>query len=882
MMTPIQIAKFSFFRKLTTLVISVLLLLPAAGFGADLAQLHRLSLAELETQQQANPDSNDIKLALARKLGQSYQLRALDILNTIQPLQTEQSLQLHTQAMRCELNIRRGETELAEPFCSGLEQKLENDSLSTISRAVAYNALGYAHIRSGHGADAQRYFELALQEIGMEDDVTKVTLLHNRGVALMLSGLTEMAIEALAAADLAKDVLPPDDSLPSILAYNLGYVQAQAGNHEEALKSFASTIPWLEDTGQLARAFIAHTQVAISLNGLERYQDALNELLPWLSMPDLPTSTDSSAQAQLALAQSYLGLGDDNSAVQALLKGIQIAIDSNNPGRLRDLSLLYAELLLNRNEPETAAEYLNGLFEHFEQNDLRAGLGEAHQLLTRAYTAMGNQTDALVHSQLAIEALQQSQSDNFGRRLAALRVGNELDLRNQELALIRERQRTAETSQRLTQVIQVTVIAGLIIILIFVFLNMSRSANQREALAQREAADRLQEEVDARTLEVEQALEQKYASDKQKAELEIRVAKDDKLRVIGQLTGGVAHDFNNIMTVVQLCSELLLLNLNTAQKKLAQDILTAVNSGKAITRGLLAYARQQVLQPKAIELSGYVAANKNIFIRSINESIEFETQIDVSGGPLIIKADEGQLTSTILNLILNAKEASKPNCKIQLCVHRADDCVIIRIIDEGRGMTAKELETATEPFYSTKTMAEGSGLGLSMVEGFMKQSGGELSITSTPGKGSTIQLAFLAAHELPEEPETASEPITTAAGYSILLVEDEDQIRNIATMVLEQAGYKVVVANNGDDAIQKHQEINKVDLLITDLVMPGGISGSQLIAELRKSDPHLPVLLMSGYAADRPSNYPFLSKPFTMEALLRKVRELTVPSSVQS
>ncbi|MFT4888680.1 MAG: signal transduction histidine kinase [Pseudohongiellaceae bacterium] len=873
------LTRLSFGKNIATAC--TLLLIPTIGFGIELAQLHRLSLAELEAQQQLTPKSTDVKLALVRKLGQSYQQRALDILDTIKPDQQDRSLQLHVKAMRCELNIRRGETDLAAQFCEGLEPELENESVSTISRAVALNALGYENVRAGRGTLALQYFESGLQEIGLEDDVTKVTLLHNRGVALMLSGLTEMAIEALGAADLAKDVLPSDDSLPSILAYNLGYVQAQAGNHEEALKSYLSTIPWIEETGQLTRAFIAHTQVAISYNGIGRYQEGLDELLPWLSRTDFQASSDSTAHAQLALAQAYLGLGDDNSAERALLEGIQIASNSNNPGRLRELSLVYGELLLNRNEPEDAAEYLSNLFEELEHNDMRAGLGPAHQLLTEAYKAMGNYAEALIHSQHAIEAYQQSQTDNFGRRLAALRVSNQLDLKNQELSLVRERQRTAQASQRLTRVIQMAALAGLFIILILVFLNLSRKANRREAVAQREAADRLQTEVDARTVEVEQALEQKYASDKRKAELEIRVAKDDKLRVIGQLTGGVAHDFNNIMTVVQLCSELLLINLDTAQKKLAEDILKAVNSGKAITRGLLAYARQQVLQPTTLELSTYVEENKKLFMRSIDTSIEFETQVDVSNGPLIIKVDEGQLTSTILNLVLNAKEASQSNCKILLSVHRNENRVIIRITDEGRGMAEKELEASTEPFYSTKTMAEGSGLGLSMVEGFMKQSGGDLVITSTPGKGTTIELGFVIASELPAEKITASAATLAAARYTVLLVEDEDQIRNIATMVLEQAGYQVILAENGDDAIQKYQIIENLNLLLTDLIMPGGISGNQLIAELRKQDPNLPVLLMSGYAAEIPSGYPFLSKPFTMDALLGKVRELTLSSKTE-
>ncbi|MFK7864977.1 MAG: ATP-binding protein [Pseudohongiellaceae bacterium] len=844
--------------------------------AADLAELNLLSLDALEAEQRKSPNDTSVKLALARKLGQSFQQRALDTLETITLIEEDSSTVLQVLALQCELNIRRGEVQTAAPICDQVEAEVEKPGLTNVSRAYAYNAIGYVNVRAGRAAAALRNFEFGLQEIGMDDEVTKVTLLHNRGVALMLSGLTEMAIEAFEAADLARVILPADDTLPSVLAYNLGYVQAQIGNHAEALKSYASTIPWIEETGQLARAYIAHTQVAISLNGLGRYQEALDELLPWQDRSDFNASTDSTAQAQLALAQSYLGLDNYPMAEEVLLKGIQIATQSNNPSRLRELSLAYGELLLNQNKPEAAANYLNALFEQVEQNDMRAGLGPAHQLLTEAYSALGNHQEALKHSQNAIEAYQTSQSDDFNRRLAALRVTNELDLKNQELALARERELSANAAQRLAQLVELSVIVGLLMMMLFVYSTMSRKASKKEAQTQREAASKLQVEVDARTLEVEQALEQKYASDKRKAELEIRVAKDDKLRLIGQLTGGVAHDFNNIMTVVQLCSELLVQKLEPSQKKLAQDILTAVNSGKAITRGLLAYARQQVLQPTTIEIERFIDANRSIFMRSIDASITFDTEIDNSAGPLIIEADPGQLTSTILNLVLNAKEASEANCKIILKASRSGDQVIISLIDQGRGMEPHELKTATEPFYSTKTMAEGTGLGLSMVEGFMKQSGGELRIESNPGVGTKIDLIFKVAAELSSTDNEETTPLPSEVNQTILLVEDEEQIRNIATLVLEQAGYDVTNATCAEDALQKRHALPKLDLLITDLVMPGDLSGKQLIDALREENAELPVLLISGYSADTPSGYPFLGKPFSMKSLLQKVRQLTL------
>ena len=385
-----------------------------------------------------------------------------------------------------------------------------------------------------------------------------------------------------------------------------------------------------------------------------------------------------------------------------------------------------------------------------------------------------------------------------------------------------------------------------------------------------------------RTLEVEAALTEKYESEQRKAELEVRVAKDDKLRVIGQLTGGVAHDFNNIMTVIQLSSEYLLSSLDSAHSKVAEDIITAVNSGKAITRGLLAYARQQVLQPTTIDLKDYIASNKAMFARSIDESFKLDTNLDDSQGPLIIKVDPGQLTSCIINLVLNAKEASSAGGRILLAVSRVEDQILIEVTDSGRGMSPKELETATEPFYTTKPIAEGSGLGLSMVEGFIKQSGAELNLISHVGQGTTVKLFFAAA----DVESAASKKGAIAEGaesdVTILLVEDEKQIRNVATLVLESAGYNVVTAKDSEEALEKLPHIENLSLLITDQIMPGDMPGDKLIVKVREALPDLPALLMSGYSENIPTDYPFLAKPFSTKALLSKVRELAAAKKVSS
>lgn len=863
------------FRPTYPVLACLLFVLSDLAVGADLTALHTLTLTELTAQAEASPSSIDLKLATAKKIGQTDQGRAQTILDELTGRVMTPGQALYRSYLYCEINIRRGDLTQAAPHCDSLPPSVARGVGSANVRALALKALAYRYLRQGRPEEALSQLNAALQLEGLDDPVVIVTLLHNRGVALMTSGLTDLAIDAFEKADAGKAVLPADESLPTLLAYNLGYVQAQAGRHEEALKSYESVLPWLRETKQTARIYIALTQVALSLNGLGRYQDALDELLPMLQDPTVSVSANSAAHAQQALAQAYLGLDQPEAAQAALLKGIDIALSNDNPTRLRDLSISYAAMLLDRGNANAAISTLNKLINEFEASDTNAGLAPAHQLLAKAYSALGEFKVALNHRDIAAELRQASQSEDFARRLATLRVNNELDLKNQQLALALERERSALASQRLSTVVQAGVIGSLLVMLLLVYLLLSRSANLREAKAHKQAAEQLKIEVEARTREVEQALEQRYASDRLKAKLEVRLAKDDKLRLIGQLTGGVAHDFNNIMTVVQLSAELLLNELKPTQRKLVEDILTATGSGQAVTRGLLAYARQQVLQPSTIYLRDFVEANQSIFRRTVDESIEFETRIEDQDGPLVIWADAGQLTSSILNLLLNAREASPAGGRIVLSVVQRAAQVHIEVRDSGRGMTPQQLSKATEPFFTTKAMSEGSGIGLSMVEGFMQQSGGQLTIDSRPGAGTVVQLKFQAA-----DPAVAAPANVTVLSRStgrrkrILLVEDEAQIREVCSLVLEEAGYKVVTAGTGEEALAKFRRSKRVDLVVSDLVMPGNLAGDQLIAEIHRTNPELPALLMSGYAATAPGHYPLLTKPFRGAELLAKVREV--------
>ena len=845
--------------------------------AADFSRLHQLSEAVLRDEVTQTPGDFELRMALVRKLAQTKQSEALLMLGRIDKDKLSQSLLLYYEAQACEIKIRMGNIQAAKANCEAVQSLLPNETNHPTCSAIGANALGTMYSRQGKPALAIDEFERGLGLLsGGLDEALRVAILHNRGVALTLYGLTDLAIEAFEDADRLKNILPEDDPLPTILAYNLGYLQAQRGEHEAALKSYAIVTEWLNATNQYARAHIAATEVALSLSAIGRYQDALDTLAPWMDRKEAKVTPDSQAQAYLALGNAHLGLGNINAARDAMQKGIEIARESGNPVRLRELSLAYATTLLNEGSFEQAVDYLEQLIDTINRNETNDGLGLAHELLANAFSNTGEFRLAWENSVRAAEIQSIAQTDAFNRRLASLRISNELDVKDQQLALALEREAAAITSKRLAELIQIATVTGVLIALIVTYLLFSRRQKQQEASIQKEAAEQLEIEVDIRTQEAEVELERRHTAETERADLEVRLLKDDKLRSIGQLTGGVAHDFNNLMTVVLLSAEMLEPNLNDEQKKLIQDIIAATQSGRAITRGLLAYARQQTLTPTTIELGQYLRTNLSLFRQSLDERIAFSTNISDMASPLVITADPGQLTTCLLNLVINARESIRESGSISIRITQQAQKIAIAVTDTGSGMSEKEVVSATEPFYTTKEVTKGAGLGLSMVEGFVNQSGGTMNIQSTLEKGTTITLLFDESEqfEAPSIIENATEQGST--DKHILLVEDEPGIRDVANVALTREGYTVTTAASGDEASVLMRDCGHVDLLITDLVMPGELTGEALIEVARIHFPGLPVILMSGYATDVPSGFSFLPKPFSLHDLKTMViRELS-------
>jgi signal transduction histidine kinase len=857
---------------LLTLSIVVLSALPVFGSVSD---YHPMTLAELREAELQDASSVDIQLAIARKLGQSDQEASLAVLNAIGQQSLGPSDKLMVDSMICGMHVSSGSMEQAEPFCNQALDDVDAPGTSGVSRAVAHNAIGYYFLRRGKSDLAMDQFEQALRVKDLNDEVIKVTILHNRGVTLMLSGFTDLAIQAFEEASEDSKVLAADEPLPRILAYNLGYVQAQAGNHEAALESYALVIPWLNSTGQIARQVIASVEISLSLVGVGRYEDALQELLQWEGREDVTISADTRAQYQMAKGQAYIGLNQIDEAEEALREGIRIAEEADNPIRIRELSVAYGNLLMQNQKYTDAVGYLESFVASVDESHSRIELGSAYSLLADAYQETGQFEKALLSLRMEKDATKQSRDEDFARRLASLSVSNELNLKDQQVYLAQERERAAEASRRLSQFIQLVLGFGAVVLLVLVTLFLQHRSRLREAQLHKDSADQLAEEVRMRTAEVEQALEQKISAEKDRADLEVRLANDEKLRLVGQLTGGVAHDFNNLLTVIQLSSELLLEDLPEHSRKLAADIVAAAESGKAITEGLLSYARQQVLQTTNVALGQFFKVNRSIFERAGRDKVHLSFEVPGETSGIHVRVDAGQLASAIMNLILNAKEASEANGQVRIrCEERGEQVAII-VEDEGLGMSEAEVKHAVEPFYSTKAPAEGSGLGLPMVEGFMNQSGGRIKIRSATSRGTTVTLLFEMCEAKDPNVEEAKLGSVSARGEKILFVEDDEQIRAVGKMSLENAGYAVVTADNGDKALEWLEAYNyEIDMLISDVVMPGSLAGDQLVSKALERKPGLPVLLITGYAASVTIDFPVLLKPFRLNALLSTVKDL--------
>ncbi|WP_371763836.1 histidine kinase famiy protein [Massilia sp.] len=368
-----------------------------------------------------------------------------------------------------------------------------------------------------------------------------------------------------------------------------------------------------------------------------------------------------------------------------------------------------------------------------------------------------------------------------------------------------------------------------------------------------------------------------------------------KMEAIGQLTAGMAHDFNNLLQVINGNLEVALISLekpDAARAALERAQRAAMRAGK-LTQQLLTFARKQRLEPKAVNINTLVVEFSEMLVRTLGDKVDL--RLDLRPGLPLCHLDPTHLEMALLNVLINARDAMPDGGQVTVgtAIVRGEErirrhdlapgtYVDLCVVDKGIGMPPEVLQRATEPFFTTK--GPGTGLGLAMVHGFVQQSHGRLEIDSKPGEGTTVRMIFPVADNGqdgagtdPDQDTTTPEADAMAGSRpSVLVVEDNDDVRELAESVLGMAGYSVLAAASGEKALDLLREGARVDLLFTDVIMPGGMSGLQLVDEARQLRPRLPVLVTTGYMDELPGRgqgqrLNILAKPYKHGDLLERV-----------
>jgi two-component system cell cycle sensor histidine kinase/response regulator CckA len=373
----------------------------------------------------------------------------------------------------------------------------------------------------------------------------------------------------------------------------------------------------------------------------------------------------------------------------------------------------------------------------------------------------------------------------------------------------------------------------------------------------------------------------------ERRQLEEQLRQSQKMEAVGQLAGGLAHDFNNILTVIEGYSTLLEQDLiETAEA--THEISLAVERAAGLSRQLLTFSRRQVMQPRDLDLNVVVIDMSKMLRRTLGEDITLA--VEPAPNIPLIHADQGMMEQIILNLGVNARDAMPNGGRLLISTstvtmaesEAAGSGVCLRVADEGCGIPAEVLPRIFEPFFTTKDVNKGTGLGLATVHGIVKQHRGSIRVTSEAGRGATFEIT-LPASKAGAAVLAGKKPVETAGegGHeTILLVDDEPTLRMMVTRALKQFGYSVLEAGSGKQALAVFEESRtRIDLLLTDMVMPDGMSGKDLAAQLEAKSPNLRVLFTSGYSAELVSRGldsqkdHFLQKPYSMRHLATAIRE---------
>ncbi len=722
-----------------------------------------------------------------------------------------------------------------------------------------------------------RFRQAREMALAADDLLLALQAMNGIGLGYMRQGLTREAIDSLSEARRELAFVPSDSSLGMVIKANLAYLYGVVGEYERALEGYEEAIKWARGHEQWARVYILAAGMGHALNRMGRYEETIKTITEISENQDISARIESSVGGLLVLATAYSKTGQHAAAMETTALAGEIIDRENDPVRSAELDVVQARVLAGMGDAETAADLLDKVIADLSQRLPSTLLQETVETAAEVQIQVGNYERALAFTQEAVALERSTRSAEHDALLGALRVDNELALKQRELDLSEQKNRANEAQKQRDIAINGLVMLLGAVALLGCYLTYARWNSERRARKTLEA------EVRKRTAEVQFELQGRMDAERDKSRLEQRIAEDEKLRAIAQLTGGLSHDFNNIMTVISCSAELIRARHEGVDeeetRELVDDILAATESGAKVTGALLSYARQQPLRPQLTRLDRFFEDHYSLFKNTLGEEIT----LTIDAHPAVVEIDQNLLTTSILNLLFNSKDALSQGGEVVISVRKvasgdSDNRVHILVKDDGIGMDDETRDRAMEPFFTTKAGGKGSGLGLSMVYGFARQSNAALAIDSKPGEGTTVSLELEGRDGATvTEAQMAISPVkfgNEKQRARVLLVEDQEAIRRLAARALAADKIDVTVCPDATSAIEMLNSSPAFDVVVTDIVMPGSYDGHDVARCAKRLSGETEVLMTSGHAEQVPVEFDFLAKPYSVGGLVAAVDAL--------
>lgn len=754
------------------------------------------------------------------------------------------ALAFRTDALAAVLLIIGGEREQS---LAAFEALFSRPNENVPAELLARTQIGYAVALNENGKAAQAvdmYEQLLLNAIRRQDD--EITLIAGNNLIVILITLKDYSSARETLDQLRPVIARNPDSLVfgSLMLHDFELVRV-GGNPLQAAAGLKDFIDEEIDPTPLMLGS-AHLIYADSLRDLGRLDEAISQGEIALDM--LGDQAHEVTAAHLSLAQTLILQGRYDLAIEQL-GNVNPAVEPVPAKRVRYNQLLLAAMLRQGGNDDAAAIF--DAYVAAEEN--RDELGST----TRAEFFEARLTGAK-------QTLELQQAEEFAQRQAEQR----------------------EAERQTNRLLLIMVIAASLLTLLVIVLLIRRSAQRRRLEENTARNQELQQQVETKTAELRRNLEEQ-------ANIARELERRKRIDAIGMLVGNVAHDFNNLLQVVASSNEIVGSDSATKEDRSRALLLSeqSLDHGAKILRQLLTYTRQQDLEAKRAVFSEYLENTETLLSFALGEERTLVLEDHSNGSAVVV--DTALLTTSLLNLISNAADAMPNGGTVTISANvitvpsanaswseslSKGEYLRVRVADSGTGMSEKDLEHAIEPFFTTKDLHSGSGLGLSSVYGFVKQSGGDLRISSALGTGTTVEFLLpIASSKQSVAPEKTTATPTELEGMRLVLVEDNDMVAGVLERMLLKLKLEVTRAASGDEAQLLLQNDHHFDLLLTDIRMPGSLNGLDLARWVKSSHPQIGIVLMSGFIDNEKdfSEFTLIQKPFTaveFAAALGKIR----------